>query len=141
MISVSWAVRQAAPKGQTLAFGEITVVWGNNCQNGSWTNPPELSSLFKYYCTPLNIEQVLGQKRRFEKVQLATDSLQVMSGVTFNLKPFYIVGNTLCLKSSAQFGMIGDGKLCSELCTSICQLNIPHTILSGKHAQELCLIV
>lgn len=97
MISVSWAVRQAAPKGQTLAFGEITVVWDNNCQNGSWTNPPDLSSLFKYYGTPLNIEQVLGQKMRFEEVQLATGSLQGMSGVTFNLKPSNIVSNMLCL--------------------------------------------
>lgn len=141
MISVSRAVRQAAPKGQTLAFGEITVLWDNNCQNGSRTNPPDLSSLFKYYHTPLNIEQVLGQKIGFEKVQLTTDSLQVMSGVTFNLKPSYIVSNTLFLKSSAQFGMIRDGKFCSELCTFICQLNVPHIMLSGKHAQEFYLIV
>lgn len=38
MQHVAWwlvlvAVRRAAPKGQTLAFGEITGAWDNNCQN------------------------------------------------------------------------------------------------------------
>lgn len=57
--------------------------------------------LFEYSCTPLNIEQVSGQKKkkRFEKVQLATGSFQAMSGVRFSLKPSWSVSNTLVLQS------------------------------------------
>lgn len=98
----------------------------------------------KYYCTPLNTEQVLGQKIRFEKVKHVTDSLQVMPGITFKLKPFYIVNNTLFLKSSAQCGMIRDGKVRSEFCSSICQLSVPHMMLSGKTCTRVwftCLIL
>lgn len=60
-----------------------------------------------------------------------------MAGVM--AKP-YIVTNTLFLKIYAWFGMIKDEKLCSKPDISIVQLNIPQVMLSGKHAQESCLV-
>lgn len=136
---VSGALTPAAPKGQTLAFAGIMGVWDNNCQTGSKTNPPDLSSLFEYSCTPLNTEQVSGHRKRFEKVQLATGSLRVMSGVRFSLKPPWSVSNTLALQSSAQFGTIRTGEFCSELCPS---LQSPHYNFRKTHTRILftCLI-
>lgn len=60
-----------------------------------------------------------------------------MAGV---MAKHYIVTNTLFLKIYAWFGMIKDGKLCSKPDISIVQLNIPQVMLSGKHAQESCLV-